>query len=263
MLNTLKILTAVLLISASGCDGVDVNLAEDESAEKNKDDEIGKTCPEIAQLFCVEKEPGIYESLAGTQDAQCQSVAPAGKIVDDTLCEQNYACTEEAKMVCRQLTPGIYMEQGVGRQGPECKFPTDGVVDASFCIGTMELKDLTKAAKANDGKDISVTGKFGDWRNDPIPLCAEPGPFVGTPTLSPNYMSGLQGFGIGEDPLRVKAGFSQDDARTENSDLFENIPEDAIVTLRGVFRYKTVVPVCSNGSVIHPSGTIELELMKK
>jgi hypothetical protein len=47
MLSTLKILTAALMISLSGCAEVDVNLGEEESAKKNKDDDDGKVCPTV------------------------------------------------------------------------------------------------------------------------------------------------------------------------------------------------------------------------
>ena len=263
MLNTLKILTAALLISVSGCDGVDVNLGEEESAEKNKDDEGGKACPAIAQLFCVEKEPGIYESLAGTQDAECQSIAPEGKVVDYELCDQSISCTEEAKLVCKELSTGVYIETGIGRQGPKCEFPTEGVVDAEYCKGNVELADLASAAQLNDGKLVSVTGSFKDFRNEPQPDCAEPTPFGGSPVLSTEYLPDQGGFGVQNETVTIKASFVDGDSRNMNSDFIGKINPDSQVTLRGTFRYKTVVPACFDGSIVYPSGTIELNAIEQ
>ena len=89
MLNTLKILTTALLISLFGCDGVEVNLGEDESAEKNNND-------------------------------------------DDEF-EQNIICTEDAMLVCKEITSGVYIETALGREGPKCEFPTDCLVDIELC----------------------------------------------------------------------------------------------------------------------------------
>jgi hypothetical protein len=270
MTTLTKLLAAFLILGSAGCGGININLGdaataddEDKKGGDDNQDDIDNGCPPTGQPYCVETAPGAFETQDGTTNAQCETQPPKGKIVDLNLCDQQYACTEDAMVICREISRGIYMEDAVGRQGPECKFPTEGAVDASFCKGKYELKDLIALAKEKDGETVSVTGAFGDWRFDPEPACAEPGPFVGVPTLSTSYRPGRLGFGIENETTQMKAGFSKDDARTENSEFLEKIEEGAMVTLHGIFKYKTVIPVCGNGSIVHPSGVIELDLMKK
>jgi len=270
MLRLMKVLSSALILSLAACDTLDANLGDAANEEDSSDNKSGNgdkqgtsDCAPNGRLYCVETAPGVFESKTNTLDAQCHIVKPEGKIVDLSLCEQHHACTDDAMMVCRQLSPGIYIETGVGREGPKCEFPTDGVVDASFCEGTTDLDELIANLQEKDGQQVSVTGSNRDWRNEPQPACAEITPAVGEPTLSTTYLADRRAFGIKNNTHAMKAAFSADDARTMSDEFIGTINEESTITLHGVFKYKTVVPICGDGSIVHPSGVIELDLMKK
>ena len=55
------------------------------------------------------------------------------------------ACTLEAKVICRETSTGEYTSTSVGRQGPDCEFPTyEDEVDYSLCDGGVACTDDAK-----------------------------------------------------------------------------------------------------------------------
>ena len=94
--------------------------------------------------------------------------------------------------------------------------------------------------------------------------CAEDGPFKGgEPTLSDTYSPDTSGYGImGQEGILMKAELDPSDARASDPNYFSTISSDAEFTFHGTFKYKTVIPPCGNGSIIHPSGAIILELQE-
>jgi hypothetical protein len=255
MIRTIKLFSFLTILSTTGCNGDEL---------KNGETDDSQNCPDIARVFCVETSDSVYETKHGiTKNDQCEIIEPEGKIVDINLCQQNFICTDDAMLVCKEITSGIYIEAAVGREGPECKFPTEGAVDAKYCKGTIEIEELTATAELHDGKEVSITGSFKDFRSEPVPACYAPKPFEGTPTLSTNYLPAQGGFGVKQDDIEIKASFGAYDTRNLNSDFIVQINAHSRVTLHGIFRYKTVAPICSNGSTIHPSGTVELKAPKQ
>jgi hypothetical protein len=255
MIRTMKLLSFITILTTTGCDSDEL---------KNGGTDDSKNCPDIARMFCVETSAGVYETKNGiTKKDQCEILEPEGQIVDMNLCQQNYICTDDAMLVCKEITSGIYIEAAVGREGPECKFPIEGAVDAQYCKGTIEIEELTSSAQLHDGKEVSITGSFEDFRSEPVPGCDALKPFEGTPTLSTNFLPAEGGFGVKHDDLEIKASFGAHDTRNLNSEFIGQISADSRVTLHGIFRYKTLAPICSNGSTIHPSGTVELKALKQ
>ncbi len=172
-------------------------------------------------------------------------------------------CTNVRMTVCREAGPGIYFLDDAIPNAEGCGFSTEGSVDRTLCQGDTGFSDLIAGLKDYDGKKISVTGTFGDWRADPVLGCAVPLPIPGEPTLADSYLPGVGGFGIERETIRMLAAFSPDDARQMDTAVFDGIPKEASVTLHGVFKYQTEQPQCSSTSVVHPSGKIVLNLMEK
>lgn len=177
--------------------------------------------------------------------------------------QQFTACPAIGMHVCRELSPGIYFVDDAVPNKEGCGFSTEGTVDRSLCQGNTAFSELISGVKEADGKQISVTGTFGDWRGDPVVDCAPPLPGVSEPTFLETYLAGIGGFGIEHETIRMLAEFSSDDARQMDSVVFDEIPKGASVTLHGVFKYKTARPQCSSILDMHPSGKIILNLMEK
>ena len=86
-------------------------------------------CPADAKLVCLEKSPGVFEEdSVGRDDDTCQFPTLDNEVALENCPgidpNEPVACTDDAKLVCVESSPGVFEEKGLGREGPNCEFPT-------------------------------------------------------------------------------------------------------------------------------------------